>query len=73
MPHAIIELAEEAEVVAVMPMLEARMVVVEVEVKAGAEPPHGRGRGRYTPYTGYYSADEWQSLSSAQRTRVTEA
>jgi hypothetical protein len=31
------------------------------------------GRGCYTPYTGYYTADEWQSLSSAQRTRVTDA
>jgi hypothetical protein len=41
MPHVIIELAEEAEVVAVMPMLEVRMVVVEAEVKAGAEPPTG--------------------------------
>jgi len=50
---------------------------------------HGRGNGgrerggwgqngrggyvRYVPYTGCYTADEWQSLSASQRTRVNEA
>jgi hypothetical protein len=31
------------------------------------------GRARYTPYTGYYTQDEWNSLSASQRTRVSEA
>jgi len=31
------------------------------------------GRGRYTPYTGYYTPEEWQSLSAAQRTGASEA
>jgi len=35
----------------------------------------GRGawNARYTPYTGYYTQDKWNSLSASQRTRVSEA
>jgi hypothetical protein len=40
----------------------------------GGRGQNGRdGRGRYIPYTGYYTAEEWQSLSAAQHTRVNEA
>jgi hypothetical protein len=39
----------------------------------GGRGQNGRGgHGRYVPYTGYYTADEWQSLIASQHTRVNE-